>query len=105
VSPGCKGRIVDAERLLTIGVGASVIGFMGERRGDHNGHRVLYGGIAAHVGPVNIGKGTASAIRGRINPRLITIVKHTNKIILFNFFIDNISIIVFPFSSKLKLVL
>jgi len=46
--PGCAGRVVEGVRLLTKGV-ATPRELTGERAGDHNGQRKLYGGNAVHV--------------------------------------------------------
>jgi hypothetical protein len=38
--------MVPGDKLFTIGAGNPVIGSMGDRAGDHKGHRVLNGGRA-----------------------------------------------------------
>lgn len=46
VRPGCTGKTVLGASEDTTGVGRPVAGSTGDRVGDHNGHRVLYGGRA-----------------------------------------------------------
>jgi hypothetical protein len=58
VNPGCTGRVVPRNRLVTIGWGSPVAGLTGDRAGDHNGHKVLYGGKAAQFWARAIGEDT-----------------------------------------------